>query len=158
MEEDPFCAKHIKAYKWAFYKVDSEHSGSIPLDRLDQALTLFATKKKIPMTPEKISLIVEEIRREKPGEEVTLCQFISTVMLKLQKVDSERELMEVFKIFDEDGDGNVTVEEFMKVCSIFTDNKDLRVEEVEEIIRWSDLNGDGKVAYKEFLVMMKNLG
>jgi Ca2+-binding EF-hand superfamily protein len=64
-------------------------------------------------------------------------------MLQLERKKLNNELIEVFKIFDEDGDGSINAEEFEKVCNMYLSSKSMTGLEIEEIIRDMDIDGDG---------------
>ena len=61
----------------------------------------------------------------------------------MKGIDTEAELREMFKVFDMDGNGFISAEEFK--WTMMNLGQQLTEEEVEEIIKASDLNGDGHI-------------
>jgi Ca2+-binding EF-hand superfamily protein len=54
--------------------------------------------------------------------------------------------MDAFKLFDEQNEGYITMNEFKQIMTTMSET--LEAYEVEELIRLSDLKGDGKVYYE----------
>ena len=61
----------------------------------------------------------------------------------MKGTDTEAELREMFKVFDMDGNGYISAEEFK--WTMMNLGQQLTEEEVEEIIKTADLNGDGQI-------------
>lgn len=64
-------------------------------------------------------------------------------------------LKEAFNVFDEDGDGVITVEELGMVLSSLGFKEGKLMESCKEMIRKVDVDGDGKINFDEFKMMMK---
>lgn len=62
---------------------------------------------------------------------------------RMKGTDTEAELREMFKVFDMDGNGYISAEEFK--WTMMNLGQQLTEEEVEEIIKTADLNGDGQI-------------
>ena len=71
---------------------------------------------------------------------------------KMKDSDSEAELREAFKVFDNDGNGYINVDELRQVMTNLGER--LSDEEVEMMIKEADIDGDGLVNYEEFIAMM----
>lgn len=71
---------------------------------------------------------------------------------KADSEDAEQEMMEAFKVFDSDGNGNITADELKQI--MFNLGEKLTEEEVDEMIKEADLDGDGQINYEEFVRMM----
>lgn len=63
------------------------------------------------------------------------------------------DIVQAFKIFDLDGNGWISCEEFKHILMKF--GGEFTEDEVEHIFRESDLNNDGKLAYAEFVDLWK---
>lgn len=61
----------------------------------------------------------------------------------MKGVDTEAEIRAMFKVFDMDGNGFISSEEFK--WTMMNLGQQLTEEEVEEIIKTADLNGDGQI-------------
>ena len=61
----------------------------------------------------------------------------------MKETDTEAEIREMFKVFDMDGNGFISAEEFK--WTMMNLGNQLTEEEVNEIIKTADLNGDGQI-------------
>ena len=66
--------------------------------------------------------------------------------------NAEEEMMEAFKIFDADGNGNITAEELRQIMENLGEK--LTKDEVEAMVKEADMDGDGQINYNEFVRMM----
>lgn len=73
-------------------------------------------------------------------------EFLIMMVRKMKDEDLEEELWEVFKVFDKDGSGDISVVELCYVMISFGEK--LMDEEVDEMIWEVDIDGDGKVNYE----------
>ena len=62
---------------------------------------------------------------------------------RMKETDTEAEIREMFKVFDMDGNGFISAEEFK--WTMMNLGNQLTEEEVNEIIKTADLNGDGQI-------------
>ena len=62
----------------------------------------------------------------------------------------------VFKIFDEDGSGQISKEEVQRVFETYT-RKRMSDEVAQGILQQIDINGDGNLNFDEFIYLMKNV-
>ncbi|XP_010906720.1 calmodulin-like protein 6 [Elaeis guineensis] len=72
-----------------------------------------------------------------------------------EEEDEEMELRHAFDVFDENGDGLITVEELGLVLASLGLKRGATVEDCRDMIRKVDLDGDGMVNFEEFKKMMK---
>ena len=64
----------------------------------------------------------------------------------LKQGDSEEELLEAFKVFDKDGNGQISAAELRHVMTNLGEK--LTDEQVDEMIKEADIDGDGHVNYE----------
>ncbi|WZZ83955.1 hypothetical protein YC2023_104527 [Brassica napus] len=65
-------------------------------------------------------------------------------------------MKEAFNVFDQNGDGFITVDELMKaVLSSLRLKQGKTLDDCKKMIKQVDVDGDGRVNYKEFRQMMK---
>ncbi|XP_062567311.1 calmodulin-like [Saccostrea cucullata] len=67
-------------------------------------------------------------------------------------IDPEKELHEVFQVFDGNKDGFISPDELFSILSKL--GEPTSKEEAQAMIREADLNGDGLVDYKEFKAIL----
>ncbi|CDY09996.1 BnaC08g44550D [Brassica napus] len=68
-------------------------------------------------------------------------------------------MKEAFNVFDQNGDGFITVDELMKaVLSSLRLKQGKTLDDCKKMIKQVDVDGDGRVNYKEFRQMMKGGG
>ena len=73
---------------------------------------------------------------------------------KMKNTDSEKEILEAFKVFDKDGNAFISAADITNLGEYLAD------EEVDEMIREADIadiDGDGQINYEEFVKMMMYL-
>ena len=70
-------------------------------------------------------------------------EFLHLMDTRMKGIDTEAEIREMFKVFDMDGNGFISSEEFK--WTMMNLGQQLTEEEVEEIIKTADLNGDGQI-------------
>ena len=66
--------------------------------------------------------------------------------------DAEEEMLEAFKVFDSDGNGNISADELRQIMANLGEK--LTDEEVDEMVKEADIDGDGQINYEEFVRMM----
>ncbi|OWA51419.1 putative Calmodulin [Hypsibius exemplaris] len=83
---------------------------------------------------------------------IDFSEFLTVMVQKTKETDSEKKIREVFRVFDEDGDGFISVEE---LCHLMTKlGEKVTDEELEEMIGEADRDGDWQVNYEDFETMM----
>jgi len=70
------------------------------------------------------------------------------------QVDETKRIVEAFKTFDIDGDGFVSVREFVTIMSTYA--PDLSSKDIDEIVKESGLEDKGKMDYREFVDFWNN--
>ncbi|KAK1319032.1 Calmodulin-like protein 3 [Acorus calamus] len=72
--------------------------------------------------------------------------------------DEEEDMREAFNVFDQNGDGFITVEELRSVLASLGLKQGRTVEDCRRMIKKVDVDGDGMVDFKEFKQMMRGGG
>lgn len=73
-------------------------------------------------------------------------EFLTMMARTLGRKESEEELLEVFAVFDKEGNGFISAAELRHVMTNLGEK--LTDEEVDEMIKEADLDGDGMVNYE----------
>ena len=74
---------------------------------------------------------------------IDFMEFLHLMDKRMKGIDTEEEIRDMFKVFDVDGNGFISSEEFK--WTMMNLGQQLTEEEVEEILRAADLNGDGQI-------------
>ena len=72
--------------------------------------------------------------------------FLTILALKLKHPDTEEHLRLAFKIFDKDGNGNVSAAELKDAMA--TLGEDFTQDDIDQMITLADIDGDGQVNYE----------
>ena len=70
-------------------------------------------------------------------------EFLTMMARNIKETDSEKEIRELFRVFDKDGNGFISVAELRHVMTNL--GQKLTDEKVDEMIRETDIDGDGQV-------------
>jgi len=108
----------------------------------------------LKMTKSNIILGNNNINNENETD-VTLKDFISLINLRMKNVESEEELMEMFKIFDKKGTGKVSSGDIRAVLDDI--DEPISQQELEDLMLNWDKDKDGFLNYFEFKEMMSNV-
>ena len=85
--------------------------------------------------------------------EVDFGEFLILMVQQLKKEQSaEEELVEVFNLFDKDGDGQISITDLQHMFAELGDP--VSQEEAQDMIRFSDVDNDGYFNFTEFVKVM----
>jgi len=139
--------KQLKEYKRLFNLFDKDGNGSITTNEL--AAVLKEIGKNV--TEKELKEMVRKVDCNENGC-IEFDEFIKMLNLKAQAMFKEKEILDAFKAFDQDGNGYISAEELHQVLTRYGEN--LSSEEAENMVRQADVDGDGKVNYEEFVQMV----
>jgi calmodulin len=90
------------------------------------------------------------------GSEMTLDSFMNAIQPRLSGGNfTSEQIVEMFKVFDKDGDGHVSANEIRSVMAGVY-GEPLTEAEIEEVIKLADVDGDGQIDYNEFVRLVLN--
>lgn len=142
-------------YRAAFNLFDKDGSGSISPDEFLEILKSLGQV----ISPEQAEDIIKELDSDGSGE-IDFQEFI-TFMKKLKseeevvEIEDEDIVIKAFQSFDENGDNQISIEEFKNIlCHMGQDR--FTEEECEEIFKEADLNKDNYLNYREFVYYWKS--
>jgi len=85
-------------------------------------------------------------------KDLTFEHFLDLMTLRLSEHDSREEIMKIFRLFDEDGNGTLSVSDLQRIAKDLGEN--MTREEIKEMVDRADLDGDGVVSFEEFFNVM----
>ena len=136
----------------AFYLFDTDKDGLLkPKDFLK---TLSQNQIRLPESSAK-DILGNNNNNNENETDVTLKDFISLINLRMKNVESEEELMEMFKIFDKKGTGKVSSGDIRSVLDDI--DEPISQQELEDLMLNWDKDKDGFLNYFEFKEMMSNV-
>ena len=127
----------------AFRILDKDKSGAISRDELIE--TLISNNIKSAEVEELAEKIMEEVDTDRDGF-INYTEFLRA-SISSKTVFTKKNLLQAFQAFDQDGNGEIDVEELEKyLCG----NKKITIELLNEIIGQADMNNDGRINLEEF--------
>jgi len=136
--------KDIKALKETFEAMDTDNNGTLTVTEITEAMT----KQGLPVG-EELKGIIEKLDTDGSGT-IEYSEFIAATITQ-KEYYKEEVLWSAFRVFDKDGDGQITKEELEKVLNHSQVNDDVAKMMIAEV----DVDGDGKLSFDEFVQMMK---
>ena len=144
---DELTEEQISEFKEAFNVFDKNGDGTITSGELS---TVMKSLGQNP-TEAEIEEMMNEVDADGNGV-VTFPEFLTMMVSdRPQAYDQMEEMRIAFKVFDTDGNGYISREEFKNVME--TLGEKVTQEEVDEGIKMADVDGDGRVNYEEFITM-----
>ena len=135
----------------AFYLFDADKDGMLkPKDFLK---VLSKNQISLPESSEK-KILSSNNDNDNPTD-VSMKDFISLVNTRMKNVESEEELVEMFKIFDKKGTGKVSSGDIRSVLDDI--DEPISQQELEELMLNCDKDKDGFLDFSEFKEMMSNV-
>jgi calmodulin len=100
---------------------------------------------------------INDMLKDSNTDFITFEQFLKIVENSLSnntEDETEKQLMDAFRVFDKDNNGSISRDEFRNVMNslgeVFTED------DLEMMIIEADTNGDGQIDYAEFVQMITN--
>ena len=134
----------VQEFKEAFDIFDVDRGGTITPHELAEVMKSLGQKP----TKEGLAAMVHEIDADGDGE-IDFAEFLTMMLRQMNDGDPEKELRDVFAVFDKDQSGTISAGELKSVMRIVGEK--LTEQEIEDAIRLADTTGDGEVDYDEFV-------
>ena len=143
--------EQIEELKEAFQIFDTEHHGQIDSREFKAALRALG----YDITKDDVQKCFGEIGKQL-DDPITFDEFMKIVTPRLRPRNSREEIMKIFRLFDEDNTGKISLKNLRKVA------KDLGMEisevELKDLIKEADRDGDGLISPEDFYrVMSKDI-
>mmetsp|Transcript_13481 Transcript_13481/g.11548 ORF Transcript_13481/g.11548 Transcript_13481/m.11548 type:complete len:170 (+) Transcript_13481:64-573(+) len=134
--------------KEAFDLFDTEKIGSIDYHELKVTMRAlgFDVKKA------EVLSLMKEFDRDNSGR-IDFQDFYEIMARKFRERDPTEEILKAFKLFDDDGDGKISLKNLRRVARELGEN--LSDDELQAMIDEFDKNQDGLIDEQEFLSIMK---
>ena len=87
-------------------------------------------------------------------EDINITNFVSFINKRMKNIESEEEILEVFKIFDKRGSGKVSIGDIRSVLDDIDES--ISQQELEDLMDTWDKDKDGYLDYLEFKEMMES--
>ncbi|NXK83047.1 CETN2 protein, partial [Amazona guildingii] len=129
----------------AFDLFDTDGTGYVDVKELKEVMRTLGYEPR----REEIKKMVSDIDKGGTGK-ISFSGFLTVITQKM--VYSEEEILKVFKLFDDDETGKISLKNLKRVARELGEN--LTDEELQEMIDEVDGDGDGQVNEQEFLSFM----
>ncbi|ONK77266.1 uncharacterized protein A4U43_C02F4780 [Asparagus officinalis] len=139
--------------KRVFQMFDRNGDGRITKQELSSSLDNLG----IYIPDEDLEAMVAKIDVNRDGC-VDMEEFGALYQTIMDERDEEEDMREAFNVFDQNGDGFITVEELRSVLGSLGLKQGRTVEDCRRMIKRVDADGDGRVNFKEFKQMMRGGG
>merc|ERR1719331_1858039 len=143
----------LKDLKEMFMQLDADNDGTLTVDEMKKGMI----KAGIKEIPDNLMEIMKDVDSDGSGV-IDYTEFLAATLSRRQYMQEDI-VWSAFRVFDLDGDGQITRSELAQVLA--GDVKDLEQamninkEEIERIMREVDQDGDGQISFPEFFQMMK---
>lgn len=136
----------ISEFREAFNLFDQDLDGKITL----KELIIILRALRFNLSEEEIITNCKDYDPES-NEQISFPLFLSIVAQHMSKetLDSEKELLEAFRIFDKDGSGFIPTIEFRHILTSLGEK--LSNEEADAMIKDADPHNIGKIDYVDFI-------
>lgn len=83
-----------------------------------------------------------------PGNgEIDFNEFLQMMSKKMKETDTEDEIREAFRVFDDSGTGSISSNQLFLILTTMGDKPRLTDEEAKEAVKTADIDGDGDINY-----------
>jgi calmodulin len=135
----------ISNLKKAFEVFDKNKDGNISISDLKDLVKLLGQE----ISDVQLQSIIHEVDSD-GKEKIDFKEFLGLMSRKMRDPDTDEELIEVFKVFDSEGDGTISKKEMKLIVG-----ENLSEEEIEEIFK-EGANGEERINYEDFVRMIIN--
>jgi calcium-dependent protein kinase len=139
----------IKALRDTFMSLDKNGDGLLTQLELKEGLTKAGLKE----IPADLQAILEDVDSDGSGV-IDYTEFLAATVDKRAYLQ-EDVCWSAFRVFDRNGDGNISQKELAQVLASDEVEGALGAQAIAELMQEVDCNGDGNIDFQEFMQMMK---
>jgi len=150
MAERQLTEDQIHELREAFSLFDKDGSGTISNDELEVVMKSLGQNP----TQGELKQMIQEVDVDGNGE-VDFDEFLLMMKKQMQARDVDSEMREAFRVFDRNGDGQISPMELRNVMTSLGEK--LTEEEISEMMKEADLDGNGFIDFEEFVHMVSNI-
>lgn len=146
-QEAKFTDDQKDELKEAFAIYDTNRDGIITTRELGTVMRQLGQNP----TEAEILEMIKQVDKDRSGT-INFSEFAVLMEEKMKTVDTEEDVRDAFRVFDVNGNGQISAHELRHVATNLGEK--LTEEEANEMIRVADSDGDGLIDYKDFISMM----
>ncbi|CAF3390894.1 unnamed protein product [Rotaria sp. Silwood1] len=139
--------EQVSEIRDAFNMYDKDRKGEISTSLLGTVMKNLGHNLK----PDQLAECIDAVDGDGSGT-VDFDEFLALMAKKTKEAEDERELREVFRVFDKNSRGVIDVTDLKMIFKAL--DPDMPDDEVEQIISEVDEDGSGTVDYEEFYKLM----
>lgn len=79
--------------------------------------------------------------------EIDFNEFLQMMSKKMKETDTEDEIREAFRVFDDSGTGSISSNQLFLILTTMGDKPRLTDDEANEAVKVADVDGDGDINY-----------
>merc|ERR1712149_56164 len=142
--------EQIEEIREAFNLFDADNSGAIDIRELKAAMRALGFEVK----KEELKKMISDIDNDGNGS-IEFAEFLEMMTGKMGEKDTREDIEKVFKLFDDDNTGKISLRNLRRVAQELGENVE---EELQDMINQADRDGDGEINVDEFYRIMKKKG
>ncbi|EFB23090.1 hypothetical protein PANDA_009126, partial [Ailuropoda melanoleuca] len=136
--------EQVAKFKAAFSRFDTNGDGTINTQELGAVMRALGQD----LSEAELKHLIAQVDTDGDGV-ISFQEFLAEMVKRMKSWGSEQDMREVFRAFDLDGNGHISVDELKQAMS--TLGEKLSQEELDAMIQEADVDKDGQVNYEEFL-------